>query len=1236
MINGFLSRSTRFAWVWLVIMVCGAGMAAAADDALTTRLVEFGLEVEAQIETARHNLDIGRVDREMLTRQAEEAGRALEGLEQRVSGFPGGASESLALKLDAVRSQVANLKRAAELGSAPPRPSTTNPHIRHIGGNGGARSAPGNDDCADAIPVGMGTYFGDTSEATNDGEAICGSSLTTADVWFRFVLPESGVYLISTIGSSFDTVVSVHSGCPGTISNQIVCNDDYSGLQSMVKFNGYTGDEYLIRLSGSNGATGSFQLTISQGGSIEGTVTQAGSGLPVSTKVEIFNADSFYVGYDYTDTLGEYAVASIETGAYFVATDGSLDAVDQIYDGRSCPGGVPYGCDATEGDPVAVANGVTTSGIDFVLETGAAITGLVTSELTGLPIANNRVQLYNENGSSLSSLSTDATGVYTFENRNAGTYFVVARPGLYQSELYDDIPCPGGPPYGCDVLSGTPVVAQIGLTTSGIDFELTKLGAVTGEVTDRTTGMPLSFADVRVYDDLGNQVVYMEADSNAKYVAGGLEDGTYYIAAYKSYTHVSQVYDGLDCPSTGCNVLAGTPVVIDSYSTVAGIDFDLTTRGAITGLVLDVVTSQPATGVRVRLYNETGSSVGYDSTDTNGVFVVDRVYSGTYYVATDDSRYINQLYDGIPCPTGCTDPTSGNPVVVVNGVTTTGIDFSLVAKGEISGLVIADDSGETTVMRMELYDSTGGYVDYDYSGSSGYRFDGVSDGQYFVVADYYSNSYPYLGELFDGVPCWAGYPGGCDLTDGTPVVAAAGTATSGIDFSLKKRGKISGTVLDAADQSAVGGTVYARSVDGAVVTSDGLSGGIYSIGWLIPGDYLLVADGSYHRDEVWQDIPCVGEYPDHCDVSGGTPVTVSTGDEIVVNMMLDRLGSVSGVVRSAEDGSPLGSFYVLLYDDSGVQLAYDSSGYSSGEYSFSGIWPGTVFIATHENNLGYVDQLHEGISCPGGAPNGCDPTTGTPVAITVGTVAEIDFDLEPTSTISGRVTDAQTGLPLYGINVEAWDSRGVYRRYDSTDVSGFYEVVGLESGTFYVATDEYSAYSLTYIDMLYDGIPCPTGPPEGCDPTKGTPVVVVPGIATRFIDLALERRTSGVTGIVTDRLSDSPVAGIQIDLWDADTRSYALGTMTNAAGTYVANLDEGNYVVATDNRDGWVNQIWDGVQCVGGSAYNGDCDPMAGDVVVVEADRLAEHIDFALEGAVAVFADGFESGDTTRWSASTN
>ncbi|MBC7772942.1 MAG: hypothetical protein H7210_10640, partial [Pyrinomonadaceae bacterium] len=70
--------------------------------------------------------------------------------------------------------------------------------------------------------------------ATGDGSAPCGISSGAADVWYVFTAPWPADLFISTCGShdlggvdiGVDTVLSIHSGCPGTIENWLECNDD--------------------------------------------------------------------------------------------------------------------------------------------------------------------------------------------------------------------------------------------------------------------------------------------------------------------------------------------------------------------------------------------------------------------------------------------------------------------------------------------------------------------------------------------------------------------------------------------------------------------------------------------------------------------------------------------------------------------------------------------------------------------------------------------------------------------------------------------------------------------------------------------------------------------------------------------------------------------------------------------------------------------------------------------------
>ncbi|MBI1851693.1 MAG: hypothetical protein HYR85_15235 [Planctomycetes bacterium] len=125
-------------------------------------------------------------------------------------------------------------------------------------------TSPGTDTCANALPVVAGTTIGDTLSASNDGSANCGSSDTTPDVWYRFTATEDCRLRVNTCGSNdYDSVLSIHSGCPGTAANTISCNDDSCGTSSSVSTLATAGSTYWIRVSGYAGATGNFILNVS-------------------------------------------------------------------------------------------------------------------------------------------------------------------------------------------------------------------------------------------------------------------------------------------------------------------------------------------------------------------------------------------------------------------------------------------------------------------------------------------------------------------------------------------------------------------------------------------------------------------------------------------------------------------------------------------------------------------------------------------------------------------------------------------------------------------------------------------------------------------------------------------------------------------------------------------------------------------------------------------------------------
>ncbi|MGE3109111.1 MAG: GC-type dockerin domain-anchored protein [Phycisphaerales bacterium] len=124
--------------------------------------------------------------------------------------------------------------------------------------------AQGSDQCSAATPVTDGQVFGTTVGATNDGSALCGSSGSSPDVWYRYTPAVDCSLQVTTCGAgtTYDSVLSLHTGCPGTASNQVACNDDSCGLSSSVRFDAVAGGTVYVRVAGFGGATGPFVLNV--------------------------------------------------------------------------------------------------------------------------------------------------------------------------------------------------------------------------------------------------------------------------------------------------------------------------------------------------------------------------------------------------------------------------------------------------------------------------------------------------------------------------------------------------------------------------------------------------------------------------------------------------------------------------------------------------------------------------------------------------------------------------------------------------------------------------------------------------------------------------------------------------------------------------------------------------------------------------------------------------------------
>ena len=128
---------------------------------------------------------------------------------------------------------------------------------------------PANDDFVNAITIPAPlpyTNTQSTGQATLEPEepaapGICAS--TGATVWYRLTPSISETLVVSTSGSSFDTVLAVYTGTSiAALSPPLVCNDDLMTLQAQVSFAAEAGTTYYFQAGGFLGTMGTLKISV--------------------------------------------------------------------------------------------------------------------------------------------------------------------------------------------------------------------------------------------------------------------------------------------------------------------------------------------------------------------------------------------------------------------------------------------------------------------------------------------------------------------------------------------------------------------------------------------------------------------------------------------------------------------------------------------------------------------------------------------------------------------------------------------------------------------------------------------------------------------------------------------------------------------------------------------------------------------------------------------------------------
>jgi len=352
------------------------------------------------------------------------------------------------------------------------------------------------------------------------------------------------------------------------------------------------------------------------------------------------------------------------------------------------------------------------------------------------------------------------------------------------------------------------------------------------------------------------------------------------------------------------------------------------------------------------------------------------------------------------------DPTSGTPIAVTAGAQVANIDFALRTGGRIAGSVLNESGGPITTANLSIYNSAGALVSFARADESGAytSFDGLTSGQYYVVAD----AATYHSELFDDARC-----AGCSPIDGTPVPVTSPATTTGINFVLtSQESRVSGTVLDAASGLPLD-NAYVTFFDSQgthvqFTTTDAT--GAYTIALPSGGTYFVKAQvytTPGYVDQLYGALDCSG-----CPVTSGTPLDVVPGtpsEDIDFSLASDG-GNITGRILDATTSTPVEFGYVLVYGASGDFATYGFTDGDGNYQTFNSLTTGSYFVVGQ--SFDRPAELYDDIDCQ----FGCDPTTGSPVAVTRGsTTADIDFALdtpgctialEPSGLPGGEVGDS--------------------------------------------------------------------------------------------------------------------------------------------------------------------------------------------------------------------------------------
>ncbi len=843
---------------------------------------------------------------------------------------------------------------------------------------------------------------------------VAASIYTNNDEWYwgNFTTGASGVYTITGLpAGDYRVRIDDMWGIPDGYAREFYPNTPNYDLAQPIAVP-------------AGGTISNIDFALEPGGIIRGRVVDQDTGLPLPN-INV-NADPG-LGWGIsacTNSNGEYELRALPYAGYRLQGGNDWSWCGTTFS----PYIREYFSDALRYDQATVLQVNSTTPIlnntDFGLLKGGMITGKVTAQQGGQPLANVHVaaSIYTNNDEWYwSNMWTDATGVYTVTGLPEGNYRVRVDdgngiPAGYAQQYYD---------HTVDWSAAKSLHIAGTLKLTGIDFALEPGGVIRGRVVDQVTGLPV--ARMTVNSGRINQPggVGTCTDDQGYYELRGLPYGDYEVSSggynyclgqpgvYVKEIYLEKIY-----------YWNRTPVAVNSATPVTGINFTLEHGGFISGKVTDgdlgnAQVGNLRVGAQVPDPQCNGCTwwVGDTNTDSQGNYLIGPLPAGVYkvYACADCtgqllvSEYYNNVYF----------VNDAQEVNVTIGNTTSGINMVLGKGVWITGKVTVPNGYSPADIQVDTW-----LFDHNYGASR--RTD--ASGNYTIP----------VPPIYDSMWGIAVRPWGTDLELEWAHRVWLNQGTK-FDFNLGPGGKVEGCVTDGGIPLTSGNV----NVEGSWMNNGTNIGadGCYSITNLPPGDYRVRADNwpnysaTYYGGPNW-------EY--------ATPVRLSVGEmETGKNIEMHKMGRITGLVRDFTTHKPTEGVQVVAMSDKGY---YQGWSQVDGTYSID-LPVGSYKIFYMQDS--WVDyfgtfypysQTYEGgtsVSVPAYNPDGA---------------AIVNIDFHKKAKVTGTITDSASGKPLGGIFVKV-NTRGQSGGYEPawsssqcTDETGSYALEAFWPGQTYRIT----------------------------------------------------------------------------------------------------------------------------------------------------------------------------------------